>query len=272
MTLDFLLPAALLAGFFGSGHCFGMCGAIVALLERPAGERPWPRRLAANVGRLGFYAVLGAVAAGAGLVLSRVAGVDTGLRILRVLAGLLVVALAANLLFDLRSLSFLEKAGGRLWKLMSPLAARVLPANTVPRSFAAGFIWGALPCGLVYSAVALAATSGNAAAGALVMTAFWLGTLPALLATGTVAGRASGATGRPLLRRACGVLLLVLGLAAILMPYSHEGPHEAGPDEPGRHEGHGAAAPHQYPRAGSTTLNSGSPAMKRRTFSSISTG
>lgn len=234
MTLGFLLPAALLAGFFGSGHCFGMCGAVVALLERPAAQRPWPRRLAANMGRLGFYALLGAVAAGAGVVLSRIAGAEHGLGILRVVAGLLVVALAANLLFDLRSLAFLERAGSRLWKLMSPLAVRVLPATTVPRSLAAGFVWGALPCGLVYSAVALAATSGNAASGALVMTSFWLGTLPALLATGAITGSLAN---RPLLRRASGVLLLVLGLAAVLMPLRHAGPHEQ--HAPGEHAGHG---------------------------------
>ena len=239
MTLGVLLPAAFTAGFFGGAHCFGMCGAVVTLLEQPGVAWPWRRRLAYNVGRLGFYMLLGAVAAGGGLALSRLAGVDTGLMVLRVLAGLLVIALGLDLLFDLRSLSFLERAGARVWKLVSPLATRVLPATTVPKALAAGFVWGALPCGLVYGAVALAATSGGAASGALVMAAFWLGTLPALLTAGTAAGAAGALTKRPVLRRASGILLLVVGAAAILLPYRHWLSHGEPQGPAQQHEAHG---------------------------------
>ena len=56
------------------------------------------------------------------------------------------------------------------------------------RAIGAGFIWGALPCGMVYSAVAIAVLAAGALDGALVMLAFWLGTLPALLALGAGAG------------------------------------------------------------------------------------
>ena len=107
MTTEMLLAAAFAAGFFGSGHCLGMCGAIVSLLERPDGR--WLHRLTYNTGRLGFYMLLGGVAGAIGLVLTRVPGVGAGLFVLRLLAAVLVIALALNLLFNLGSLRFLEQ-------------------------------------------------------------------------------------------------------------------------------------------------------------------
>jgi sulfite exporter TauE/SafE len=52
--------------------------------------------------------------------------------------------------------------------------------------FALGLLAVFLPCGWLYSFVLLAAGSGSEVSGAKVMLAFWLGTLPALLAAGTV--------------------------------------------------------------------------------------
>lgn len=224
MTTEVLIAAALAAGFFGSGHCLGMCGAMVSLLEQPrlpAGT--WSRRTAYNAGRLGFYVLLGALAGGAGFVLSRLAGIHAGLLLLRAIAALLVILLALNLMFDLRSLRFVESAGMIVWRRVAPLLKCVLPATTLPRALGAGFVWGALPCGLVYSAVAMAGAAGSAPAGALVMLAFWAGTAPALFAAGVMAARLSTLSRRPVLRRAGGALLLLIGLLALALPYTPEG-------------------------------------------------
>src|SRR5690606_37864229 len=93
---------------------------------------------------------------------------------------------------------------------------------------ALGVVWGFLPCGLVYSAAALAATTGSAAAASLTMVAFGLGTLPSMLGM-TLAGTAMLRRGSaPGLRIAAGVLML--GFAAWTA---------LGPLAP--HSGHGAA-------------------------------
>jgi len=227
MTLDLLLPVAFLAGFFGSGHCLGMCGPIVVLLESPDGQpgplSPTLRRLAYNCGRMLFYVLLGVIAGALGVVLTKIAGIKIGLSILRILAGLLVIALGLNLLFDFRSLSYLEKGGALVWRRLSPLARHVLPISTPARALGAGFIWGALPCGLVYSSVALAGTSGSATSGALIMLVFWLGTLPALLLAGASARKLGEWTRRPMLRRVTGLMLVGIGLFALAMPYIHMG-------------------------------------------------
>ena len=216
MKAELLLPAAFAAGFFGSTHCIGMCGAIVVLFEQQAGGTPWPRRLAYNAGRLAFYALLGIVAGAGGAVLTKIAGVRTGLTILRLIAGLLVIAIGLNLAFGWSATRFLEQAGAGIWKRLSPLARHVLPVSSPGRALAAGFLWGALPCGLVYSAVALAATGGSAAAGASVMLVFWLGTLPALLAAGASAGRLNRWISNPAARRLAGIVMLVLGVLALM--------------------------------------------------------
>jgi sulfite exporter TauE/SafE len=80
---------------------------------------------------------------------------------------------------------------------------------------AAGALWGWVPCGLVYSMLALAAASGGAAAGALVMVAFGLGTLPNLLAAGLAAQRVLAIRRQPWVRRCAGVLIVALGVIGL---------------------------------------------------------
>ena len=220
MTWTALLPVALAAGFFGSGHCLGMCSPVVVLFETSArSDARWRYRLALNLGRGAFYLTLGAVAGGLGMVLTRVADVDTALRGLRWVAALLVIAIGLNLLFRLRLLTWLESGGARLWQRIAPSARSLLPLRSTAAALAAGFLWGALPCGLVYSAVALAATSATVTEGAAVMAVFWLGTLPTLLVAGAAAARLKALSARPALRRATGGLVIAVGVLALALPW-----------------------------------------------------
>lgn len=225
METGVLFPAAFAAGFFGSSHCIAMCGALVLLFE---GQRPvrggWPRRVAYNVGRLLFYVTLGILAGATGALL--ISGLGQGLVVLRWIAALLLILLGLNLAFDWQSLRFLESAGAKIWKRLSPLARHVLPVQSVPTALAAGYLWGALPCGLVYSAVALASTGGSAVAGGAVMAAFWLGTLPALLAAGASAERLHRFKSRVSFRRIAGALMIIFGLVSLSLPLMHAGSGE----------------------------------------------
>ena len=217
MNPELLYTAALLAGFFGSTHCLGMCGAIVVLFEQETSGlmSRWPRRILYNLGRLGFYLLLGAVAGGAGAVIVATAGARTALLVLRLIAGLLVVAIGLNLIFNWNFTRFLETAGSGIWRRLSPLARHVLPIESPARALAAGFLWGALPCGLVYSSVAIAATSGSLPGGALVMFCFWLGTVPALMLAGASAGKLNHLKSQPAFRRVAGVIMIVIGFLAM---------------------------------------------------------
>lgn len=219
MTTEALLPVAFLAGFFGSGHCFGMCGPLVVILESgPRGRSAWPFRLLYNLGRGTLYVILGAAAGVLGIVLTKIAGVDVALRLLRWIAAGLVIAMGLDLLFNRRLLGLLEAGGAVIWSRLKPLTRKVLPVTSPAGAYAAGLLWGALPCGLVYSSVSLAAASGSGANGGLIMLVFWLGTLPALLFAGASANRVAVWARRPLLRRTAGSLMLLVGLAAVLLP------------------------------------------------------
>lgn len=234
MTTGLAVTTSLLAGFFGSSHCLGMCGAIVVLLEgggvrRDSGSATpgvWLRRISYNVGRGTFYALLGGIAGLSGAILTQAAGLEAGLLLLRVVAAILVVAIGLNLLFDWQLTRFLETAGAGLWRKMSRLARHVLPADTAPRALAAGFVWGALPCGLVYSAVAIATVTGDAWSGIATMLAFWLGTLPTLLLAGTSAKVLQRLKSRKLLRRIAGILVILVGLAALAPLHNNSSGHE----------------------------------------------
>lgn len=218
-----LIAAALAAGFFGSTHCIAMCGAIVLLFE---GQNSAPRgrtlnRLAYNAGRMLFYITLGAIAGASGALL--MSAFAEGLNLLRFAAGVLIILLGLNLALDWQALRFLEVAGASLWKRLSPLARHVLPIRSAGAAIGAGFLWGALPCGLVYSAVALAATGGSALSGGIVMFAFWLGTLPALLLAGASAARLNHWKARPQYRRVAGAIMIAFGLIALSLPLLHTG-------------------------------------------------
>lgn len=188
------------------------------------------RRFLYNLGRLSFYVLLGVVAGASGAVLTKLAGANIALMILRVLASLLVIALGLNLLLNIRTLAFLEKSGAVIWSRLSPFAKHVLPVTTPARALGAGFIWGALPCGLVYSIVAIAAATGSWDTGAAVMLAFWVGTLPSLLVAGASARKLAKLSGRASFRRLAGASLLIVGGFALIMPFVHDtgsaGTHE----------------------------------------------
>ncbi|MEL7536751.1 MAG: sulfite exporter TauE/SafE family protein [Pseudomonadota bacterium] len=186
-----VLLAALGAGFFGQAHCAAMCGPLVSLFERSdtaATLTAARRRGGYQLGRLTAYVALGI---GAGLIGSALtaAVVPGGVTFaLRLVAAVAVLTIGFALLGFAAPVNAATRLGQRLWRALTPLTRHVLPMSTLPRAVGAGALWGLLPCGLVYAAVALALVAGSAAGGALAMLAFWIGTLPVTLAIGAGAG------------------------------------------------------------------------------------
>jgi sulfite exporter TauE/SafE len=107
---------------------------------------------------------------------------------MRVLAGLLLIAMGLYLAGWWSGLTRIESLGRGLWRTSSRWPTAAAGVQPAPRP-AAGRLWGWLPCGLVYSTLLWAASQGNALDSALLMLAFGLGTWPVLLATGLAAER-----------------------------------------------------------------------------------
>ncbi|MCV6603968.1 MAG: sulfite exporter TauE/SafE family protein, partial [Porticoccaceae bacterium] len=135
-----------------------------------------------NLGRVVSYSAAGALVGFLGM-LSRQLHSDM-MVLLRTVAALLLVMMALYLADWWRGLVRLEKLGTRFWQLLQPLGKRLMPVRTPGRALLLGMVWGWLPCGLVYSALALAATAANPVASALGMAIFGLCTIPAMLAGG----------------------------------------------------------------------------------------
>ena len=203
--------ALFLIGLLGGTHCVGMCGGIVGALSMGDGARP-SMHLAYNAGRIISYGIAGVLAGslgGAGIALSGQVPVRI---ILFVAANLMLVALGLYLMGATRALAFTERFGHKLWRHVQPLTRRFLPARTVAQAFPLGLLWGWLPCGLVYSALVTALTSGSALRGGAMMLAFGLGTLPNLLLAGLLAARLSRFVAQPVVRIGSGLLVLGFGL------------------------------------------------------------
>jgi hypothetical protein len=203
-------------GLLGSAHCVAMCGGIAGALAMAApgdgGARPPLARLAAyNLGRVASYAIAGALAGALGVALAALLG-PAGALVLRGLAALLLLVLGLYLAGWWPGLAHLERQGARVWRRIAPLATRLRPGRSLAGALALGMLWGWLPCGLVYSALALAATAGDWRHGALLMTGFGLGTLPAMLATGLVARRVTALARGTTPRRVAGVMLILFGV------------------------------------------------------------
>jgi len=204
--------ALFLIGLLGGTHCVGMCGGIVSALSLGAGSR-LPLHLAYNAGRIVSYAAAGALAGALGGASLILAGQLPLRMALYVLANLMLVALGLYLMGFTRVLAFAERFGQRLWRRVQPLTRAFLPARSVAQAFPLGLLWGWLPCGLVYSALVTALTSGSPVRGALMMLAFGAGTLPNLLLAGLLAGRLQTFAGKAQVRFLAG--LLVIGFGAV---------------------------------------------------------
>lgn len=208
--------ALFLVGLLGGGHCVGMCGGIVAALAAQGSGPSWRLHAAYNAGRIFSYSLAGALAGGIGSLGLALGPAVSAQLILYVLANLMLVALGFYLVGFTRSLAAVERIGQRLWRRVQPLTARFLPVRGVAQALPLGMIWGWLPCGLVYSALAIAMASGSAARGALVMLAFGLGTLPNLLLAGLLLARFRRFAQARAVRWVAGLIVLAFGLLGLV--------------------------------------------------------
>lgn len=206
------MEPALLGGMFALGiasgvHCVGMCGGIVTAFSTIRfNPRPeWTRQILFNAGRISTYAVAGAAAGSAGWLLSLQNSLYLFANVVLILVGLHLAGFGALLR--------LERLGGPLWRRLQPLAAR---AAAKGNPYFAGLLWGWLPCGLVYAALAISVSGGNAFSGSAAMLAFGLGTLPWLLAAGAAAAQLRRWMSFPAVRLAVGGGVMAFGLHGLL--------------------------------------------------------
>jgi len=218
------LIAAFSMGLFGSVHCIGMCGGIVTTLTFNSQTEKSTTKLnryllAYNSGRILSYSLAGLLVA---LIGSQfIAQLPEPQNISRYLNAAVLILLGLYLADWWRILTLLERAGSYVWRIIQPLGKNLLPVKNSRHAFLLGMLWGWLPCGLVYSTLALSLTSPTIWQGSLIMLVFGLGTLPMLLLMGHLAEQLNQWRQKVWVRRIAGLLLIGFGISFLLMPHQH---------------------------------------------------
>lgn len=219
-----LIAAVLTASVLGSLHCAGMCGAFVAMAVGVGHEQQVSKaklQAAYHMGRLGVYALIGAGFGLAGQAID-LGGKAVGLH-------KAAVMLAAVTMITMGLISLLRIAGVRLPRSRAPkvmqsifvrahgIASKLTP---VRRSLVIGLMTGLLPCGWLYAFALVAAGTGHPVSGAITMAAFWVGTLPVMVAVGTGVQALSG-TLRRYVPAAMAIAIVTMGVLTAIGRTGH---------------------------------------------------
>lgn len=216
MNIDFI--GAFVVGLMGAGHCIGMCGGISAVISMNSVKTGYPRWLFIllyNIGRIVSYTIFGFIIGGLFISIASTSESYSALVYLRIFAGLLMCLLALYIANWWKGLVYIEVIGKKLWQYISPLTKPLLPLKTPFHAIPFGFLWGWLPCGLVYSTLSWAAVSGGALNGSLIMLAFGLGTLPAMFLVGIGAQAFQSVINHKLTKNISATLLLIYGIHTV---------------------------------------------------------
>ena len=225
-------------GLFSSLHCIGMCGGFISTLMLAAPDnsesgksdkkKNLKKSFSYNFGRIFSYSIAGLIMGLFGFALAQLLAQYKIYLALQILASLILIGIALNMLGIFQLSKRLESYGMKLWQYIQPLSKRLLPVDNFIKAFLFGMVWGWLPCGMVYSALLFSLTTGSAMHGMLVMLFFGLGTLPAMVSAGYFVDYINQFRQHKQLRW---FTALVLILIAITLPFSMR-------LMPGDHQGH----------------------------------
>lgn len=178
-----------------------------------------PLLLGYNIGRIAGYISAGAIIGALGASLLSLSELNQSKQILSIIAAIFMFLLGLYLAGFWNILTKVEAVGAKLWVFIEPLSRRFIPVNSIGRAIPLGFLWGWLPCGLVYTILIMSLSAGSALEGALLMLAFGLGTLPNLLAMGVIANKLSKWTRNPTVKLIAGLLVIVMGVITLLRAF-----------------------------------------------------
>ena len=196
--VDLLLM--LLLGATSSLHCTTMCGPIIAVASAPVSigngqdvRRPkalalW--QLQYHLGRGITYALIGALLGLVGTSLVLLPRARLASAVIQLGLGLLIVV--AGVWQLVKGSSRVGAADNWLSRALRALMTR----GSARGMLGLGLLTGLLPCGVLYVAFSRAVLAGSMPGGALVMAAFWLGTVPLLATVGFAAGGLGRLVGR----------------------------------------------------------------------------
>jgi len=209
-------------GFFGSGHCIGMCGGIANALtfglppSKKKGLTFIAYQLFFSLGRILTYMAFGLIAGILGAQIGDALG-HMNLLFFRILIALMIVLFGLYLIGFKSLFGPLEKIGYLIWRKILPIVKQVGPINNPIKAMLLGGFWGFLPCGLVYSAMSFSLLAQEPKVSALIMGAFGLGTLPTIICTPLMLQKLSGILNAKGTKVTLGTSFILFGIISLVM-------------------------------------------------------
>lgn len=203
---------AFIAGLLGSGHCLGMCGALVSGYFMNSGQkRSLLPYFAYQLSRISIYIIIGLLAASLGVVL-----VSGGLfgkfqSILQMLIGGIVILLALGILGIIPFQGSIKLLPMKLFRQFYS-KARTKGATT--GAMIAGFLNGLMPCPLTFAMYVKATSAHSIIEGGWLMLSFGIGTLPTMLFI-SIAFAKMGASVRGFMLKTAAVIMIYMGCNTI---------------------------------------------------------
>jgi len=166
-----LALTALIMGLAGGPHCVAMCGAACAGIGHAAGQDPSRALVAFQFGRCVGYSLLGGLAAFSVQALGWLTVESAALRPVWSMLHVAAFVLGLLLVWQAKQPVWLDQSAQQIWSKIRRLNNNLGKVAPV----AVGSLWAFMPCGLLYSALMVAALTGNAFEGAITMACFALG-------------------------------------------------------------------------------------------------
>jgi len=166
-----LALTALVMGLAGGPHCVAMCGAACAGIGQVAGNRQNTALLSFQAGRWLGYSVMGGLAAFSVQALGWLTVESAALRPVWSMLHVAAVVLGLLLIWQAKQPVWLDQSAQNLWAKIRQLNSNL--GKVAP--IGVGVLWACMPCGLLYSALMVAALTGNVLDGAITMASFALG-------------------------------------------------------------------------------------------------
>ena len=199
---------AFMAGLLGSGHCLGMCGALVSGYFMKAGPtRSYIPYLAYQFSRIFVYTLVGFVAAALGVVLVSSGVFGKIQSLLQMLIGSIVIVLAMGIL------GWIPWQGSFKLIPLSVLRKGYATANTrgpIIGASIAGVLNGLMPCPLTFAMAVKATSAVTIIEGGALMLTFGAGTLPMMLFVSVAFGKLSSYV-RGLMLKAAALIMIAMG-------------------------------------------------------------
>ncbi|MDC3332795.1 sulfite exporter TauE/SafE family protein [bacterium] len=231
MSPEISFITAFMMGLLGSSHCVVMCGGLCAAIG--VKDNGFLTLVLYNVGRLLSYSLLGLLMELVGTVL--IESLPDLLMTLRVLSGALLIVMGLYISRLWMGAAYFERIGIVLWRRLQPLNKGLLPIDRWWKVIAIGVLWGFLPCGLVYSALAWSMTSVDVMSPSLLMLCFGLGTVPAMLSLGWLGQAVMKKLQSKQFRLLAGTLVVLMGVATMATPLIHMNNNNNGSDHSHHH-------------------------------------